>query len=65
MYKIWVRIKGSLSGVQGYYYSTDNGIWRSTCRQEAKRKVLALYGEARRVQNMISGRYDFKVVEIY
>ena len=63
MYKIWVRIKGSVAGTNGYFYSTDNGIYRTDCRQTAKRKCFALYGEYRRIQNLTSARYDFKVME--
>ena len=61
MYKIWVRVKGSVTGTQGYPYSTDKGIWRSDCRQEAKLKVFALYGEARKFATI--AQYDFKIVE--
>ena len=62
MFKIWVRMKGSVSGTIGHYYTTRKGVYRTTCREKAKLKCFALYGEARK--SSISGRYDFKVVEV-
>jgi len=63
MYKIWVRVKGSVSGTFGHYYNTRNGVWSSDCRLEAKKKVFKLYRQARK--SPISNRYDFKIIEAY
>ena len=61
MFKIWVRIKGSVSGTMGYFYSDNKGVWSTDCRKEAKYKMLSLYGKARKFQTI--AKYDFKIIE--
>lgn len=43
MYRIWVTMRGSVTGTRGYFFKSNGHVFESSCRETVRQKIFALY----------------------